>query len=362
MPHQLTKGSQSKGQNPLRAVTILRHGVTLSTRSGHQRKGGPRGRVTCWSPGAARRNVAFLRSVDERELEGVGLAFTLTLRTCPPTPAAWASCITRWVKRQRRGGCSVLHWVMEFQRRGVPHLHVAAWYDPESLRPCTVAHERKREALHRMQDGTEGHRRAGLIGVVDWLEVASEFEPGSGGQQVRPLVGPVGWFQYLAKHCGRGADHYQRQQAAMPTAWPSAPRAWGKSGPWPLVPPVELAMGSEAFYKLRRLIRRQRVAKARAAVPGPGWTWHNRYAPLFERGQTRDLPIHPRRIIGGKGKPLRYHLRNLQHARSMLRCSLPELSAVRGVSEWIDQAAQGDLMRALGIDPADMHVLGTATA
>ncbi len=63
------------------AITFYRHGLTASIMS----KGNPnppkRGKVVGWSDGAARRNVKFLRSVDERELHGVGWAATLTVKT-----------------------------------------------------------------------------------------------------------------------------------------------------------------------------------------------------------------------------------------------------------------------------------------
>lgn len=299
--------------------------------------------------------MAFLRSVDEQKLEGVGLAFTLTLGSCPPTPAAWSSCIDRWTKRQRRGGLHVLHWVMEFQRRGVPHLHAAAWYLPDQLKPASVKHEQRAAgSLHRMNDGEPGHRVAGLHGICDWLEVASEFTPGSRGQQVRPIVGPVGWFQYLAKHCGRGRSHYQRQQAAMPKPWTSAPRAWGKSGPWPLQPARELVMGTESFFRYRRLVRAQRVARARRGLPVGGWP---EPGPLLRpfRGMLRfnARPVKPKGAPEG-APPLRQKLRNLQHARQMLKCPLPELSAVRGISEWVPERGQADLLRAIGATPADL--------
>ena len=299
--------------------------------------------------------MAFLRSIEEHRLQGVGLALTLTIRSCPPTPEAWARLIELWVKRQRRGGCSVLHWVMEFQRRGVPHLHVAAWYDPEGLRPATVEASRVvKRSLHSMHDGVEAHRRAAVSAVFDWLQVAEEFEPEARGQHAKPIVGPVGWFVYLGKHCGRGRAHYQRQQKAMPKPWASAPRAWGKSGSWPLQAPQELVIGSREFHRLRRLVRRQRVARARAAVPGPGWAWHALYAPIFSREQTRGLPITPK-IVGDAGSPLRTRLRHLQQARRMLKCPLASLSAVRGVSEWIDPRGQIDLLRALGRTHDDLQ-------
>jgi hypothetical protein len=252
-----------------------------------------------------------------------------------------------WIKRQRRFGAIRLHWVMEFQRRGVPHLHVAAWYDlvkiPTELNP---AHGHALGSLQHsdMQRAGKAAIIAAAKAVSDWLEVASSCEPGPKGQQVRPIDGPVGWFQYLAKHCGRGRNHYQRQQESHPHAWQGSPRVWGKVGSWSLVQPAYVDLTTSQWYRLRRLVRAQRVARARAAVPGPGWSWSGLWSPLLTRDQLRAAPVG----VAGKGRPLRDHLRNLQHARRMLSCTDRKLSEVRGVSEWMTEAEQLDLLRAIG--------------
>ena len=320
----------------------------MATVGTHARKGGKRGRVSGWSPGAARRNTAFLRSVDEHTLDGVGLALTLTLRTCPPTREVWAKMVDTWIKRQKRAGLIRLHWVMEFQRRGVPHLHVAAWYGAKKIaavdgptsaltEPAMIHQDMRRASLE--------HQNAARKAVSDWLEVGEICEPGPKGQQVRPIEGPVGWFMYLAKHCGRGRKHYQRQQESQPEGWEGSPRVWGHSGPWTLIEPVSVAMTDRQWFQLRRLVRSWRVANARAGVPGPGWSWIS--GGLFNRDHLRAAAL-------GKGRPLRAKLRNLQHARGMLRCTDRKLSEVRGISEWIDQDMQRQLCEAIGVEhPGD---------
>jgi hypothetical protein len=332
----------------------------------HQRRGGPRGKVTGWSPGAARRNVAFLRSVEVEHLDGLGLAATLTVKHCPASPQVWADLVRAWVMRQRRAGMRRLHWVMEFQRRGVPHLHAAIWFDPDQVKsflPGEVAPSLHPD-LHRE---TTQHVHAAAKLVADWIDISSSglaasvdgsgadgsvagggaaeappTRPGLGagpkGQQVRPLVGDVGWFMYLAKHCGRGRQHYQRQMDAMPDAWESSPRVWGKSGEWHLVDPADVNVTAREWFQLRRLVRAQRVAAARQDM-NLGWSWAD--GGLLTRPQLRDLVLR-------KGKrPYRVRLRNLQHARRMLRCPDAKLSAVRGISEWVTEDRQADLLRAL---------------
>lgn len=328
-------------------MTSYRHGFTLATTSNHKRKPGKRGKLSGWSPGAARRNVKFLQAVDERELDGLGLALTLTLRDCPPDAASWAAMLKAWIKRQQRAGMIRLHWVMEFQRRGVPHLHVAIWYDPDHVQQVSDQTWRRVERAMIHQDmrtaGLE-HQRPARKAVADWLDITEALGSAPQSQQARPIVGPVGWFQYLAKHCGRGREHYQRQQESLPEAWESSPKVWGHWGTWTLQEPATATLTNQQFYRLRRLVRAWSVARARAQVPGPGWTWQ---PEMFTRDQLRDMPIVPGKLLGDFGKPLRPRLRSLQHARAMLDSSDREHSEVCGVREWAEEADQSELLRAV---------------
>lgn len=217
-----------------------RHGLTGGIppmKNDHQRA--KRGAVEGWSEGATRRNTAFLRSIREDRLTGAGLAFTLTLRDCPPSADAWHAIRTAWEKRMRRAGMIRLHWVTEWQRRGVPHLHGAIWWP---------------DAYHVRR-------------IVDaWVAVAEPYGAGIKGQQVRVIDGPVGWFQYLSKHASRGVKHYQRSAENLPAGWQKRTgRVWGKSGDWPLMEPVVYRLDHAGFWAFRRLVRGWRVADARAS-------------------------------------------------------------------------------------------------
>ncbi|WP_425527867.1 rolling circle replication-associated protein, partial [Xylella fastidiosa] len=66
--------------------------------------------------------------VREDKLTGVGLALTLTVRDCPATAQEWQRMRRAWEKRMKRAGMIRVHWVTEWQRRGVPHLHCAIWF------------------------------------------------------------------------------------------------------------------------------------------------------------------------------------------------------------------------------------------
>ena len=84
--------------------------------------------------GATRRNTRFLYSVQEDQLDGHGYAVTLTLKSCPPSSKDWHRIRRAWEMRMVRAGMIRLHWVTEWQRRGVPHLHCAIWF-PETTPP-----------------------------------------------------------------------------------------------------------------------------------------------------------------------------------------------------------------------------------
>lgn len=61
--------------------------------------------------------------------------------------------------------------------------------------------------------------------------VASAYGAGLRGQHARIIDGPVGWFQYLAKHAARGVKHYQRTADSIPEGWQKDRARVGKSRP-----------------------------------------------------------------------------------------------------------------------------------
>lgn len=232
---------------------------------------------------SARRNLNFLRSVDAKRLTGYGWAYTLTLKTCPPTPKDWQRLVNLLLKRVARSpGYIRYHWVMEMQRRACPHLHLTVWW----------------EGLHRHLE-------------KDWVEIAAAYEPSPKAQQAKPLDlqkdDGLGWFQYLSKHASRGHAHYQRQQAAMPKEWASCSRVWAKGGEWPIVDPGLIILEREQFYRLRRIVKGLTISEARQAKQ-----W-----------------------------------KRLRWARRTLKTGDQRTSSVRPVSEWMDGERQRRLMDAL---------------
>lgn len=197
-----------------------------------------RGEVSGWTDGATRRNTRFLYSIREHELSGNGFAVTLTLRECPPSAAEWHRLCKAWIMRMKRVGMIRLHWVTEWQRRGVPHLHCAIWFPPEAHKTALSA----------------------------WIAIAAQYGATSQGQHARPIDGAIGWFQYLSKHASRGVKHYQRSSANLPVAWQKKTgRMWGHWGEWPARGSVRLELQMDGFHALRRLVRAWRLADARTA-------------------------------------------------------------------------------------------------
>lgn len=261
-------------------VTVYRHGATCG--AGNPDAVPPmRSEVNGWSSSAIRRNLKFLYSVDEAGLVGEGVALTLTVKHCPPDPEAWQRARDSWFMRQRRRGMVRCHWVTEWQRRGVPHLHLAIWFPlGEQVDPWEL--------------------------VRDWLVLVQEFGAKARAQHVTPIWDVLGWNQYVSKHAARGLHHYQRSPENVPKTWQSGTgRMWGKLGDWPLQEPLRVDLSQRAFWAYRRMVRGWRVADARAGA--------------------------------AKGSVLAPANRRIRSARGMLRCPVPELSRVRGVSEWIGE-------------------------
>lgn len=260
--------------------TVYRHGGKggiAPARNDHTRM--KRGQVEGWSEGATRRNTQFLMSVREADLTGAGAALTLTVRDCPPTAQDWHKLRRAWIKRMERAGMTRLHWVTEWQRRGVPHLHGAIWFPLAAIEADPFI---LRTALEH------------------WCAVAAPYGAGMKGQDARPITGAVGWFQYLAKHAARGVKHYQRNIDNVPEGWQSKTgRVWGHTGDWPLAEPRKFGLqdqnGDGGWFRLRRMVRSWRVADARSS----GDVWR------------------------------------LRSARGMLRASDQVLSRLRGFSEWM---------------------------
>jgi hypothetical protein len=173
--------------------------------------------------------------VEADRLDGVGYGVTLTLRDCPDSEQ-WARLLLALFTRLRRAGFIRWHWVVEWQRRGVPHLHMAVY-------------------------GPAGGPNPGLWVQRAWLELAARYGAGSRSQDATAITGPVGWLKYLSKHASRGVRHYQRQ--GKPDGWETTGRLWGHGGDWPTAEPVRLELDGPEFWRYRRMVRGWAIAEAR---------------------------------------------------------------------------------------------------
>lgn len=256
-------------------VTEYRHGMTMGIPPGvNSHRRAKRDVVEGWSDSSTRRNTRFLYSVDERKLTGHGFALSLTVRDCPPTHADWHRIRRAFFDRLRRMGVVRSHWLTEWQRRGVPHMHAAIWLPSD-------AHQTHPFALRDIPQ--------------HWVDVAASFGASLRGQHVVQIDDSVGWFQYLSKHAVRGVKHYQRSSEGIPEGWRKTGRMWGHMGEWPTVEPVRYLLDNAGFWAFRRMVQRWRLADARAS--------------------------------GEKSR--------VRAARRMLQSNDRPSGSVRGVSEWI---------------------------
>lgn len=252
-------------------------------------RGGPKSRGTRtavggWSHESIRSNTRFLYSIRAKELTGIAWSFTLTVRDCPPTHRDWKKLRERFFDRLRRLLLLRGHWLTEWQLRMVPHLHGCLFFDPD------------------------GPASAQAI-MEAWLSAAAAYRPAAGSQAVMPMYDAIGWFQYVSKHAARGLHHYQRSPDQIPPGWQGTTgRMWGALGEWPKSEAMAVNLDMPAFHAFRRLLRRRRIADARA------------------EGSSR----------------------RIAHARRMLKCSEPSRSSVRGASDWCDLSESLSLLAAVG--------------
>ena len=254
----------------------------------------PRGDCSGWSPSSSRSNTRFLYSVRSADLpvgsDGtlklLGLALSLTLRDCPPSHQDWKNLREAFFLRLRRCGLYRLHWLTEWQKRGVPHLHAAAWFDVVAVETWMLKHHPDLSVT-----------AFPVVLQGDWLELTAPYRSSASAQNVKPITNDLGWLQYLAKHAARGAAHYQRAFSTMPKGWQKTGRMWGHLGDFPVSEPLGLELDRPAWFQFRRIVRAWRISLARS----------------------------DRKVSG----------RRISLARKMLQCSDRFLSEVRGVSEWI---------------------------
>lgn len=212
---------------------------------GHRVNETKRGEVKGWTPGSSRRLVAWLWSINADALaRDDGWAITLTCGTTPDSAEEWHAVRRAFQERLRRSGVELQHWVVEWTRKGRPHMHMAVY----------------------------GPGRVDVHALVAWLDLCDKrgWPVSTKGQHIERITGVTGWLQYVSKHAARGVAHYQRQGA--PPGWEKTGRLWGKLGAWPVELPIEVELDDAQFHRYRRLARRwQQDRMRRAGVPAKVW-------------------------------------------------------------------------------------------
>lgn len=276
-------------------LKIYSNGLTLGFPKNSHAGGGVRSKSVGWSESSTRSNTHFLYSVDTNNLTGFGYAFTFTIRDLPPSPADWYEVRQRFFKRVKRMGLLRYHWVTEWQKRGVPHLHGCLYFD--------------RELTWNEVQKLNSH----------WCSAAKNYVANYKAQDIKKIDSSLGWLQYLAKHGSRSKYHYQR--SSKPSEWNSSGRVWGKGGEWP-VRLTEHVTDNRRIYKLRRLIKRWRIADARKPQPFvlDGYTYYP------------ENPAYWSMLPSGCKNP-----RRIRQARRCLKSNDVKVSSVRGMSEWIPE-------------------------
>jgi hypothetical protein len=219
-------------------IRILPNGGGFYTPAPASQTTPERGECQGWTRAVSRRNTDFLMSVESDQLTGFGLALSLTIRDCPPAPACWHKVRRRFLERVRRMQAVRVHWLTEWQKRRVPHLHGAVWFPGPNSLTRVLEH---------------------------WIQAAREFGAGPYSQKARIIDGPAGWFEYLAKHAARGVAHYQRSRELIPPEWQQKTgRMWGHSGDWPTSEAKLLDdVPRQVEHQFRRLMIRYQIGKAR---------------------------------------------------------------------------------------------------
>jgi hypothetical protein len=310
-------------------LTHTPHGIKMATITGGNRTPPEaRGIITGWNKDMARRNRDFLQSIDPSRLTGLPVVYTATIRDTPATAQDWARLVHNWRKRLARLGSIRDHWVVEWQRRGTPHLHGMAFFDPATFFDPHASRAHKWLSRNGGFDGSPEAVAFLARGYADamrdhWLRVAEPYRAGIRGQRFEPAHGLTGWLAYLSKHASRGVEHYQRQRHQLPDGWQSSGRLWGKGGDWPTIE-ASWSIDARTQFRLRRALRRYGRSKALTQLR-LGQHYCNRHQ------------------IDEAMRTLAY-LRRVGHSTAETPAEKKRWSALRGVNVFIPERAGQELI------------------
>lgn len=216
-------------------LVVRRHGVS-GGRPGVGGSPGEKSFSNGWTKAASSNNAKWLQSV--RPPLGFGIALTLTLSSLPSADE-WRSLVRDFNKFLSSNDlCYAYHFVVEWTRRGLPHIHYMVYLDiEESAFPTWSVWLRRK-----------------------WCNISACAEMHA--QCAKAVESLHGWLEYVAKHAARGIHHYQR---ATPPLWCGVPtgRMWGYGGIWPERQEAKLSLSESDFVCFSRLLRKYMKKKGR---------------------------------------------------------------------------------------------------
>lgn len=315
-------------------ITLMPQGINAGFAGGNaspERRGTVRG----LTPGAARRNKRWLMSIEQEALTGAPVTFTLTMRDVPASSAEWIAAKKALLMRFRRYGVLRAHWVLEWTKRGRPHLHGIAFLPVHNGMPG------------RLVKGFDGQPTWEVFSpwmIVDWWEeIAGRWGVRPSGQHVKlGQRSNTAWFRYMSKHASRGVGHYQRQAESIPEGWKTTGQMWGKIGDdWPLHEEKH-DIPTWAYHHLRRQVRR--LIRSRAL----------RLIATGKPNQVKQGQAMLAYLEGLKRRPLR------KDGTRMPLAAWVDLSTRLGVSEWVSMGLAAQLLEGIFLNiepPEEPHLL-----
>lgn len=256
-----------------------------------------------WSKDATIRNRNFLQSVFLEKLTGQGLSFTLTVKDCPETPKDFARLLKIYIDFLRVKGLIRYHWVIEWQRRGVPHIHMTAYF----------LNEFSKSEINKLKS--------------KWTKLAKKYKCLVKSQHIVKIHNIKGWLEYSAKHGSRGASNYQRNSSNIPKGWQKKTgRVWGKGGDWELMQTtIDLTVAQ--FHKFRRILKNWRISNARETK----LLKIDNFLHQHLIKNTKDLKLQSDvfKLISVTRR------KRIVSARNCLKCTDKGKSGVRGMNEWL---------------------------
>lgn len=182
-----------------------------------------------------------MMSVQPDLLTGHGFALSLTVGRMPDSTEQWKKILNVYLQRIRRMGAIRYHWVIEWQKRGVPHVHMSAYFYVPEQHLARFTYQLKQA----------------------WIDCTVSLGSSPRAQHCQFIQDPQFWFKYVCKHAARGEEHYQRQSGAYPKQWTSSGRLWGKGGDWPTSEEKHSDLTFQRYHFFRRMVWRYQESKTK---------------------------------------------------------------------------------------------------